>query len=1024
MNLTKTALKRPVSTMLVVLALIVFGITSVFSFRLELTPDMEMPMLLVITVYPGADPESVEELVTKEIEAAGSEQSGVESYESMSVENMSQVMFQYDYEMDIDDAYMDLRTALDVVTATLPDDCEEPFIIEISMDAMDTMTLSATAVGDVDLLGYVEDTLVPELETLTGVADVNVTGGKENYIKVVLDPEAMKQYGLSMNTIAQSIGALDFMVPAGSVSQGTQDVAVSSSADLSGVVQIQNIPITTAKGSVIPLSEIATVSESQKDAQGISRYDGQENISIGISKKQSAGTVNVTRDVEKVLDELQQQNDAVELEVIYNASDMILSSLGSVGSAMVSAVLLSMVVLFLFFGDLKASFVVGSSMPISLFATMVCMNMAGFSFNVVTMGALVIAIGMMVDSSIVVLESCFRLKETNGNYKTAAEKGTGVVAASIVASTITTVVVYLPLSVMKGLSGQMFSQLGFTIIFAMLASLVAALTLIPLLFSKFKPVEKKELPINKLLNKINHGYDKLLRKLLYKKKTVLVVAVLLLVGAFGLATQLHSELMPSMDEGAMAITATFRSGTKLETIDEQTRFIEEMTMADPNLERCNMQISEDKATLTAYLTDECKLSTNEVIEQYTEKLADVTNMKISIAASGASMTSMMGGGVEIDLSGRNLDDLKTAAREVEKMMWQVPGVLQVSSDVGVASTKAEIIVDPLKSMNVGLASAQVAGELYNALSGKEAATLTREGEEYSIRLEYPEGQYETMNDLMNMTLTTPRGTQVPVSELAEVVYTDAPVTLYRVEGIYQIAITASTTESARFEAQDAINKAVDEMEFPKGVARAQSSMDEMMMEEFTAIVQAIAVAIFLIFLVMAMQFESPRFSVMVMLSIPFALIGSFGLLFITGSTISMTSLMGILMLVGIVVNNGILYVDTANQLRQEMFMEDALIQSGQIRLRPILMTTLTTILSMIPMGLGIGEGSVMMQGMALIIIGGLIASTLLILLLMPTFYLIIYEGRGKRLKRKQARKIARMKAEEDRKKLEEAGKKK
>lgn len=1010
MNLTKLALKRPVSTMLVVLALFVFGITSVFGFRLELMPDMEMPMLLVITVYPGADPESVEELVTKEIESAGSEQSGVSTYMSQSSENMSMVMFQYDYEMDLDEAYTDLSNALDAAKASMPDDVEDPFIIEMAMDAMDTMTISVTEKGDVDLLSWVEDTLQPELETLTGVADVTITGGKENYIRVQLDSQAMKQYGISMSSIAQTIGALDFTVPAGSVSQGTQDIAVSSSADLSGVVQIQNIPITTAKGQTIPLSEIATVSESKRDADSISRYGGQENISIGISKKKSAGTVDMTRDVEKVLAQLQAKNDAVELEVIYNATDDIMSSLSSVGSTLVLGIILTMAVLFLFFGDLRGSFIVGSSMPISLFATMIGMNMMGFSFNVVTMGALVIAIGMMVDSSSVVLESCFRLKETTENYKSAAAKGTGVVTASIIASTITTVVVYLPLSTMSGLSGQMFSQLGWTIIIAMVASLIVALTIIPLFFSKFKPREKKELPINRLLEKINNGYDKLLRKLLYRKKLVMLVAVLLLVGAFGLAGMLNMELIPETDGGAFSITATFRSGTKLETMDEQTKFLEEMAEADENIEHYNMNISGDAATLVAYLTDDCKLSSAQMVEEYTKKLADVTNMDLDIETYGSGMGSMGGGGVEIDLSGRELDDLKAVAKQVEREMYKVPGVLKVSSDVGVAATQAEIYVDPLKSMNVGLAPAQVAGEMYNALSGKEAATLTRNGEEYSIRLEYPDGEYETMNDLMNMTLTTARGTEVPLSELAEVRYTDAPVTLTRVDGIYQVAVTASTTEEAKFTAKDEINQIVDNMEFPQGVERSQSQMDEMMTDEFTAIIQAILTAIFLVFLVMAMQFESPRFSGMVMLSIPFALIGSFGCLFITGSTLNMVSLMGILMLVGIVVNNGILYVDTANQLRQEMFVEEALIKSGQIRLRPILITTLTTILSMVPMALGIGDGAETMQGMALIIIGGLVASTLLILILMPTFYLIIYEGRGKRLKKKKAREIARQQA--------------
>jgi HAE1 family hydrophobic/amphiphilic exporter-1 len=918
---------------------------------------------------------------------------------------MSMVMFQYDYGTDLDDAYMDLVTALEQTKASMPDDVNDPIIIEMSMDEVETMDISVTAVGDSDVLSYVNDTVVPELETLSGVAQVNVYGGRENYIKVELDSQAMKQNGVTMSGIAQTIAAMDFTIPAGSVSQGSQDISVSASSDLSGVVQIQNIPITTSKGQVIPLSELATVQESQKDASSISRYNGQDNVTIAINKKKSYGTVEVTRAVEKTLQSLQDNNDTVVIDTIYNASDTIISSLTSVAKTLVLGVLLSMLVLFVFFGDLRASLIVGSAMPISLFATMIGMNLLGFSFNVVTMGALVIAIGMMVDSSIVVLESCFRLKDQTGEYQDAALQGTKFVTASIIASTITTVVVYLPLSTMEGLSGQMFSQLGLTIIMAMLASLIMAMTVIPLLFAKFQPVEKKELPINKLLRKVNAGYEKLLRRLLHKKALVVCVAVLLLVAAFALVSQIHTELIPSTDEGAFAITASFRSGTKMSTIEEQTKFLEEMAEEDEDIDHYSYSISGDTATLTAYLADDSEMTTNEAIEEYTKKLANLTNMDISIESSGASMTSMLGGGIEIDLQGRDLDVLKEAAKQVQEMLDGIPGVLQTSSDMADASTQAEVVVDPLKSMSVGLAPAQVASELYNALSGTEAATLTRDGEEYSVRLEYPEGEYENMNDLLNMTLTTPYGTQVPMSEIAQVEYTDAPVTLTRVDGIYQVSVTASTTEAAKYTAQDAADEAMETMVLPKGVTLGTSTVSQMMIDEFTAIIKAIVISIFLIFLVMAMQFESPRFSAMVMVSIPFAMIGSFGLLYVTGSTLSMVSLMGVLMLVGIVVNNGILYVDTANQLREEMPLEEALIQSGQLRLRPILMTTLTTILSMVPMSLGIGDGSVIMQGMALIIIGGLVTSTILILLLMPTFYLLI--DKRSRKEQKEAKKAAR-----------------
>lgn len=993
MSITKLALRRPVSAILIVLSLVVFGLGSISGFKMELQPDMEMPMLLVITIYPGADPASVEELVTKEIEAAGSKLSGVDTYTSSSSENRSIVMFSYDYDMDIDDAYLDLRAALDTASAKLPDDARDPYIMELSMDAMDTMTISATALGDTDLLSYVENTIVPELETVISIADVNVYGGRERYIKVQLDENAMKQYGLTMSTVAQYIAAVDFSVPAGTVTQGTQDLSVSSSAETKTVSELRDIPLITGAGSLITLNDVADIYESAREAGSISRFNGNDNISIGVQKKQSYGTVNAARDVKQVLRTIQNSNDGIQLNIIYDASDSIISALTSVAKTLALGVLFSMLVLFLFFGDFKASLIVGSSMPVSLLATLILMRAMKFSLNLVTTSSLVIAIGMMVDSSIVVIESCFRLKEEEADYKTAALKGAKVVAASIVASTITTIVVYVPLSVMSGLAGQLFKQLGFTIVFAMLASLVTALTLVPLFFSQFRPQEKAELPINKLLDKVNRIYEKILRKILYRKKTAAVLAALMLALSFVMVANTNMELMPQIDEGAFAIQAQFRSGTKLETVEQSVVFIENMVREDEKVESYSITISDSAATITAYLRDDIPDSTSSVIEAYTALLADVPNMDISISASGSNMMSMLSTDKEIDLNGYDLDSLKTASAQVEEMMKGVPGVLRVSSDISEAATQAEVIVDPLKAMSVGLTPIQVAMELNYALSGMEAVTLTNQGEERSVRLEYPDGSYTNMNDLMNLSLTSPYGMQVPLTEIASVAYTDAPETIIRVDGIYQAAVTASTTEAARFTASDEIDRLMEEMEFANGVYRAKSTMDTMIYEEFRAIITSILIAVFLVFLVMAMQFESPRFSGMVMMSIPFSFIGSFALLFLTGSTLSMVSLMGILMLVGIVVNNGILYVDTANMLRETMPLEEALVYSGQLRLRPILMTTLTTILSMLPLSFGIGDGGALMQGMALIIIGGLIASTLLILLLLPSFYLIIDKKR-------------------------------
>lgn len=1005
-SLTKLALKRPVSALLIVLAIGVFGIGSVFGFRLELTPEMEMPMLFVMTVYQGGDPETTQELVTKVVENSGKTLAGVDSIDSQTSADMSMVMFSYDYGTDIDEAYADLRSALDTASLQLPEDAHDPVIVEMNMNAADTMTLSVTTTGDTDVLTFVNDELEPELDRIADIADITVTGGQEDYIRIELHQDKMKQYGVTMANVATYIKTTDFTIPIGSVKQGTQKISSSASSKPETLIDLQNVPIVTNRGSVIKLSDIATVSMSAKDYSSVSRFNGNDSISIGIAKTQSAGTVNVSREVKDVIEKVAAKNSAVQISVAYDAADSIIDSLSSVAETLVLGVILSMIVLFIFFGDIKASLIVGSSMPLSLLVALIAMSFAGFSLNIVTMGALVIAIGMMVDSSIVVLESCFRLKDEKPDFKEAALVGTQTVGSSVVASTITTIVVYLPLATMDGLAGQLFDELGFTIIFTMLASLIVSLTLIPIFFWKYRPKEKKSLPINKLLEIINAGYRKLLGHIMHKRKTVMLVAIVLLGISLWLAGQLDTELMSATGLDNVSISIEQRSGTRLEVMDENIKPIEQMIMEDEDFEACNVSISGATAMITAYPSESCTKSVAELVDKYNQILSGYTNMSIIVEAGGSGMTSMMGSGAstEIDLSGESMDDLKIAARQVEALMMEIPGVIKVSSNLSSAASQAKIKIDPLKCMDVGLTAVQVAGEMYNASSGTEVMKMNLGTDEYAVMLEYPKGSFDEMSQMLNLELTTPRGTMITVGDVAEAVYSDVPESLVRSNDKYQVAIIAHTTDEAKFTAQNAIYEAVEKAEFPKGVGQTENMMVEMIMEEFTAIGIAIAIAVFLIFLVMAIQFESPRFSLMVMLSIPFSLIGSFFLLYISGSTLNMTSLMGILMLVGIVVNNGILYVDTTNQLKKEMPLDEALVESGCIRLRPILMTTLTTILSMVPMVFATNENAAMMKGMSLIIIGGLITSTLLILLLLPSFYLLMdKDGRREAKERKRTK---------------------
>ncbi len=999
MGLTRLSLKRPVSTLLLVLALVVFGFSSLTTLRLELMPDMDMPIMMVMTVYPGADPESVETLVSGEIEGQVASLSGVDSVMSYSQENMSMVLLQYDYSVDTNDAYLDLRAALDITAASLPEDCQEPMVIQMDINAMPSIMYSVSTTDGSDAYSMVKDTIVPELEAISTVADVEVTGGREHYIRVLLDEEALNQYGIGMSQVAQYIVATDFTIPLGSLEQGSQSISAISTSENQTVQALKRIPLFTGARSLIQLSDVAEVGWSQKDSSSISRFNGEETISVSVTKNQTASTIGMVNDVKRVMNRMQEENSNLMMDISMDMSEQIKDAVGSVASTLLMGVVLSMIILFIFFGDWKASLIVGSSMPISLLVTIIVMAVAGFSLNMITLGALVIAIGMMVDSSIVVLESCFRSKDRMPDFKESAIQGARGVVGSIIASTITTIVVYLPLCLQEGLSGQIFGQLGYTIIFAMLASLISAMTLVPLFFHLFKPKEKKELKINHLLDRMKAGYDTMERKLLHRKKLCVLFSVILLVLSFVMASYMDAELMPTMDEGMVSISATFRSGTKVSEVDARMQRLEDMVASHEDVENYTLTAQKGSASISVNLKDDRKLSSQEVADQWIAETSDIVDIQLEIEVS-SQMSSMMttGAGAILTLESTDLDDIKEAASMVEEAAWTIPGVLNVSNSAGETATQIRVVVDPLEAMSRGMTPAQVAGAMYSMISGTEAMTVTSNGEEYSVFLEFPQGTYDDASKLLNASISG-----VPLSELAKLRYTDSQQTIMKTDGKYTLTITATCLSENLSGIQEQLDETAEGMEFASSVEIVRSSMDEMMIESFTALGMAIAAAVFLVFLVMAMQFESPKYSLMVMLSIPFSLIGSLGLLFVTGEPISMTSLMGVLMLVGIVVNNGILYVDGVNELRMRMPIEDALVRSGQTRLRPILMTTLTTVISMIPMAMGLGSGTEMMSGMAIIIIGGLVASTLLILLLMPVFYLLVY-GRSRKERRERRQK--------------------
>lgn len=1006
-KLTKTVLQRPVAALVIVASLIIFGISSITGMNLQLTPDMDMPVMLVMTVYPQAGPEDVERLVTEKIEDGCGTISGLDNVYSQSQENMSMVMFSFDYGTDMDDAFIDMQEAVERVKRNLPDDAEDPTIIALDMNAADVMTLSVDSKDEnVDVLSYVEDTVEDELKKISDVADLTVSGGNEQYISVELVPELLQQYKMNISSVAQTVANANYTIPAGTADYGNQSLNVSSKIEYKTPAELATIPIETSSGQVIHLSDIANIHYAVKAPESYSRFNQANNVSIGISKVQSSSAVTLSRKVLKVIDKLNEENPEITIKAVYDSSETIVASLISIAQTLALGVAITMFVLFIFFGDFKGSMIVGSSMPVSLLVTFILMKFMGFSLNMVTMGALVIGIGMMVDNSIVVIEMCFRKRDEGMSFMDAAYEATKVVMSSIIASTITTVVVYLPLAGMAGMSGQMFGQLGYTIVFSLLASLFSAITLVPLCFSKYRPIEKKNTPVNRFLEAVSEKYGALLKKALHRKKLVAFSAIIIFVISIALFKFVNVELMAQSDEGQVAITVSFRPGTNLDTIDQKVREIEAFVGESPYIDDYSAMVTESSAsgTIQAYVADGCKLKTSEIVDEWTKQLKEYENSCEISVESTSSMSMSSGGGntYDVTLESSDLEKLKEGCRIAADEIAKADGVISASSSLADAATKVEIVVDPIRSEASGLEPKTVSGSIMTMVSGSDAMDVMIDDKEYTVTVEYPADTYKTVNDIYNMTLTNMQGVSVPLSEVADIVYTDSPQTIMRKDGSYTATVTATLEADQKFSAQDSIRAQMEQTFLPSGVEQVTNTMDEMMQEEFTALIEAIITAILLVYIVMAIQFESLRYSGMVMFCLPFSLIGSIFLLLVTQCTVSMVSLMGFLMLIGIVVNNGILYVDYTNMLRKTMSTEEALIETGKSRLRPILMTTLTTILSMIPMALGTGKNGQMTQGMAVVIVGGLTASTVLTLILLPTFYMIIH----KRSKDKKAKKKA------------------
>ena len=740
MGLTRFVLKRPVATVMALLCLLVFGISSVFSATLEQMPDTDQPMLIVSASYSGAGPEDVDELVTQPIEDKVSTLEGVKSMSSSSSEGRSMVMLEYDYGTDMDEAYSDLTQSLDGLDRQLPDDVETS-VMEMNNNAGSTMMLSISNPAKEDLYDYVDQTVVPLLEQISSVTDVEAMGGSSEYYRIELQSDEMAQYGLTMSDITSAMSSANLSYPSGDAVSGNLEFSVSTSLENDTIEALMQVPITTAGGELVYLEDVSRVYEAEESRGGISRYNGEDTISISITKQQSSTAMEVSSAVKEVIEKLEADDENLSIRIAQDTADSITSSLKDVAVALVLAVLISMVIIFIFFGDYKASLIVGSSIPTSILMSLILLTSFGYSLNIITMSGLVLGVGMMVDNSIVVLESCFRAMDSQDDkgllgYAKASLTGTGLVIQSIIGSTVTTCVVFIPLVFLQGMSGQMFGAMGYVIVFCMSSSLLSAITIVPLSYMVYKPKEMVNAPMSRPMEHMQNFYRRIMPGLLKHKVLIMLSSFVLIAATLFLASGMQTELMTADDTGTVSVSIEMRPGLLSEKANEILTKAEAIVHAHSDVESYMLRYNSDSGTISAYLYDDRTMSTAEVAEQWESEMADLDNCTVTVEAS--SSMSFMGGsrGYEAILNGTDYDELQEVSNKIVEEMTARDDVINVHSSIENTAPVVTIKVDSVLAATEGLTASEIGSQVKQLTDGAEVTTLKVDGKEVSVTAEY------------------------------------------------------------------------------------------------------------------------------------------------------------------------------------------------------------------------------------------------------------------------------------------------
>lgn len=1034
--LSKLAVKRPVTMIMALFAVFILGTVSLIKTPQALMPDIDYPYALAMVTYPGAGPEEIDSLITEPMEESFASVEGVKNMISMTSEGAAMVMLEFDMDIDMNFATLDMREKLSLVQNSFPDDASSPTIMKVNMDAVPVMQIYAYSDKDTaELAQYLEDNIIPRFERISGVGSVSMTGNTESQVTIDFDQDKLTGYGLTMSTITSLLQAENVSLPSGTAKNGSQEVIVRTYGEFEAVSEISDMPVTLNDGSVITLKDIATVAEGESDAQSVSRLDGNDTIALGITQASGANIVELSDDVQSAMESIEKEfGDEVRFVVGFDQSDYVRDSIRSVGQSAVEGALLAIIIIFLFLRNVRSTMIIGISIPASVFATFCVMKVLDMSLNIITLGALTLAVGMLVDNSVVVLENIFRRNRMGLGAKDAAVQGSKEVGLAVMASTVTSVVVYLPIAVSGGMTGMLFKDFCFTIIGALIVSLIVSLTVVPMLSSKLldSSISQEYIKIGpffykyKIVNRfaamieaLQESYKYGCRWVLKRRKRVLAILLIVFIASVSLVSFVGWELLPETDEGTFTITAEMPYGTSLEDKDAFLTPIEEYCLTLPEVEHVAFSAgsssspltSSDSNTISVTLKgiEERSRSSEEVMKDVKEHFKDLAGAEITYQVTSSMSMSLSGSDITVQVMGEDVDSVSEAALGLAEELSASDAVSETITDVEEGTPEIKVVLNRANAANYGITAYQLASALSGSLSGTTATSVTVDGETIDVVLSLSDQYSDSVEGLKNIMVTGSTGMSVPVYQIADFESDNSPVTISKMNQkvIQNVEVTLKDGVDLNT-ASEEIYDVVDHYDFPNGTYYAESGMQQEMMDAFGDLLIALIVALLLVYIVLAAQFESFILPVMVMMSIPFAMSGAFLSLFLAGMKLSMPSFIGLIMLIGIVVNNAILLVEFIGQNRETMGRDEAIAEAGSTRMRPILMTTLTTIISMVPMALGIGEGLELMAPMAVSVMGGLIASTLLTLFIIPVLYAIVDDIETKRGSRRLAKKKVRL----------------